>query len=160
MKLYIKQKIFAITDRYNVFAADESLVYAVKSEFFSIGAKFWLCDAEGNELFFVKQKLLKFLPQYEIYKGDYLCAVINKKLSFFTPKLEIESEYGQFEVLGDFFGMDFQITLGGVLLGSINKQWLTWGDTYELNIAEGQDNAFFSSLVIAIDHCLHNESNG
>lgn len=159
MKLYIKQKIFAITDRYNIFSSDESLAFNVKSEFFSIGAKFWLCNLEGEELFFIKQKLMSFLPQYEIYKGEHLCAVIHKQLTFFTPKLDISSEYGRFEVVGDFFGMDFKILLDGELFGSINKQWLTWGDAYELDIADGQDVAFFCCLVIAIDHCLHNESD-
>ena len=156
MYLYIRQKLFSIGDRYSVFNQAEEPVYTVEGEIFTLGAKIHLYDLAGNELFYIQQRLFRFLPQYELYKGDVRCAVISKKISFFSHRLEIESSYGDFYVDGDAFGMDFSIGVDDRTIGGISKKWFTFGDSYELFIENDQDAAFFCALVIAIDNCMHN----
>ena len=79
MKLYIKQRVFAIGDKYNIYNEKEKLIYRVKSQLISFGA--------------------------------------------------------------------------------VHKAFLSWGDSYELDIPKETDPAFFVAVVIAIDNCLHNENN-
>lgn len=156
MQLYIKQKVFALTDTYHVYTADQEPVYLVKREFFTWGAKFHVYDTNEQELYYIQQKVFVFLPEYEIYRNGILCARVAKELTFFRPRLNVSSAYGDYTLQGDFWDMDFDILKDGALIGSIRKEWLSWGDTYMLDIAQEQDAAFFCSLVIAIDNCLHN----
>jgi uncharacterized protein YxjI len=157
MILYIKQKIFSFTDSYNVY--DESLqaIYKVDSEFLAFLSKIHLCDLYGNELFFIKKKLTFILAEYEIYKGDTLYAEVKKEFSFFNPRLTVTSPFGGYQIEGNFFAMDFSIFCDGILLGTISKEWLSFGDSYKLDIADANNAAFFTALVIAIDNCIHNE---
>lgn len=159
MNLYIKQRIFSLKDKYNVYYESGEPVYSVEGELFSWGAKIHLYDLNGSELYYIKQKVLTFLPEYEIYTGDSFCARVKKELSFFTPRLNVQSSYGDFEIVGSFMEMDFDIQRDGQIFGQIHKQWLSWGDTYCLTVEKPADAAFFTSLVIAIDNCLHNDSN-
>lgn len=159
MQLYIKQKIFSLTDHYDIFDENNQAIFSVEREFLSLGAKVHVYDINGQERFYMKQKLMTFLPQYEIYKDDYLCAVINKELTLFKPRLNITSEYGDFTIEGSVWNMDFEIAHNGQVLGTVCKEWFTWGDTYVLNIEDHQDPAFFCTMVIAIDHCLHSGQN-
>lgn len=158
LNLFIKQKVFSLTDKYNVYNESGEPVYQVEGEFLSLGAKIHLCDLNGTELYYIRQKLFKFLPEYEIYQGETFCARMKKELSFFHPVLSVESSWGELAIEGSFLEMDFSIFCNGQSLGEIHKQWLTWGDTYCLSIADPRNAAFFTSLVIAVDNCLHNDS--
>lgn len=159
MNLYIKQKVFSWSDRYNVFDENGNPVFEVEGEVFSWGAKIHLYDLNNNELFYIKQKLMVFLPEYEIYTGDTLRAIIKKEFTLFTPRLDVQSSFGDFVIEGNFFDMDFTIMCNNLMLGEIHKEWLTFGDSYCLSIVNPENAAFFTSLVIAIDNCLHNEHN-
>lgn len=159
MKLYIKQRVFSIGDKYNVYNDKEQLIYHVKSQLISFGAKLFLMDEQEREQYFIKQRITFFLKKYEIYKGNLLCASIEQKLGFLKSRLTIKSTYGDFEIIGDLWGLDYKIQKDGIYFGAVHKAFLSWGDSYELDIPEGTDPAFFVSVVIAIDNCLHNENN-
>lgn len=157
MYLYIKQKLFSIGDKYDVYDANGNVILDVKSEIFTFGAKIHICDVVGRELYYIQQNFSLFLKRYEIYRGENLCATIQQEFSFFHPHLTIQSDYGEFNITGDFFNLDYEIRNNNNLVGSVHKKWLSWGDSYELFIPDGSDYAFFATLVIAIDHCIHNE---
>jgi uncharacterized protein YxjI len=159
MKLYIKQRVFSIGDKYDIYDENENMVYHVESELFTIGAKMHLYDAGGKELYYIKKKLKLFLARYEIYRGDVLCAEISQEFSMFHSKLIVDSSLGNFEIDGDFLSMEYEISRDGGYFGSIHKKWLSWGDSYELDISDSGDADFFCALVIAIDNCMHNENN-
>ena len=159
MNLYIQQRVFSIGDRYSIFNENEQTVYTVQSELFAFGAKLHLLDTSGQELYYIERKLFRFLPEYHIYKDDTLYAVLKKELSFFEKSIDIDSSFGRFEMQGDLFAMDFTITNNGRYIGELHKKWLSFGDSYELSIADGTDPAFFCTLAIAVDNCIHNENN-
>lgn len=131
----------------------------MEGEIFTFGAKIHLYDAIGTELYFIQQKVFRFLPEYHIYNGKDLSAVVKKELSFFRPRLNITSQFGHFTIEGNLFAMDFAILNNGVVIGELHKKWLSWGDSYELIIHDDNLAAFFCALAISIDHCLHNENN-
>lgn len=156
MRLYIKQRIFSLGDKYDIYDESGEVYIHVKSEIFTFGARIHVYDLSDNELFYIEQRLFRFLPTYGIYKGDILFATLRKEFTFFSPRLSIDSEYGFFEIKGDLLAMDFDITQNGFLIGSISKEWFRLADCYELDISDGFDPGFFCALTIAIDNCLHN----
>ncbi len=160
MILYIKRKVFSFTDTYNVFDENLQPIYKVESEFLALLSKIHLYDMFNRELYFIKKRFSFMLAEYEIYKGDTLHAIVKQEFSLFTPKLSVTSQFGDFEIEGNFFAMDFRILHNGQLLGTISKEWLTFGDSYKLEVVDDKDAAFFAALVIAIDNCLHNGKKG
>jgi len=158
VKLYIKQKVFSIGDKYNIFNEEGQTVFTVQSEIFTFGAKIHLYDATGSEVYYIEQKLFRFLPEYHIYSGNTLCAIIKKEFTFFTPRLTITSQFGDYTFEGNLFGMDFTILCNGMVIGELHKAWLSWGDSYELIVNTDDDVPLFCALAIAIDNCIHNEN--
>ena len=53
--------------------------------------------------------------------------------------------------------MDYTIQKDGDYFGSVHKKWLSWGDSYELDIPNSEHAGFFCALVVAIDHYIHND---
>lgn len=160
MNLYIKQKIFSWTDKYKVYDEYGNLYFDVEAELLTMMPKFHLKDLTGRELFYIRKRFSFMVGEYEIYQGDRLCAAVHQQIRFFSPKLFVESEYGDFDIDGEFFGMDFTIRCNGNVIGAVHKKWMSWSDCYELEIPDSEHAAFFCALVIAIDNCLHNGNNG
>lgn len=159
MTLYIRQRFFSFGDSYRICDEYENPVFEVQGRVFTIGAKLYLYNLQGQELYYIERQLFRFLPQYYIYEQGRQCAVVNKEFSLFTPSLNIDCSYGNITINGDFFSMCFDIYLNGGLIGSISKQFFAFTDCYRLEIPDNSNAAFFCALVIAIDNCLHNEEH-
>lgn len=149
MKLYIKQKVFSWNDKFTVKTSYGEDKYAVEGELFSLGKKLHVYDMSGREVAFIQQKVFSFMPRYFVFVGDTQVAEIVKKFSFFRPKYEVAGLNWQVE--GDFFAHNYIITDSGKKVVEINKEWMTWGDCYELDIAQGADEIAALATVLAID---------
>lgn len=156
MKLYIKQKVFSWTDDFNVYDQWGKTVYTVQGKFFSIGKKLFVFDTFGNEAAYIEQKVLSFLPRYFVYTNGELRAEIVKSFTLFRHRYTVEGP--GWEVNGNFLAHDYEVTRGGVPVIRISKQWLSFGDCYELDIADGESEILALSVVLAID-CAMAQAN-
>ena len=162
MKFLVKEKIFTFADKFNIEDEYGDPQYKVVGEIFTFGNKLRLYDMHDVEIIYVEQKLFRFLPEYEIYKSGNLVAKIKKELTFFKPNFQIESNYGNLTVKGDIFHHEFNILRNGKIIAWISKKWITFSDTYSIDILEEEDEAFILSIVITLDQILYdgNKNNG
>ncbi|KAN0026504.1 hypothetical protein ACTFIV_007491 [Dictyostelium citrinum] len=162
-KLYIKQKVFSIGEKYNVYDEFKNKKFYCEGSIFSWGSKIKMFNKDTNELMFVIRQKVKFslYKKYKIFDGHNNLLAIVKQKSLFRPKLEIVlNENEQYTCKGDLFSYNFQILDNGLLIGSVSKKILSWGDTYMLDISDNFEPSFFVAIVITIDDCVHRENNG
>ena len=157
MKLYIKQKVFSWGDKFTV--KDENCFdkYIVEGEVFSWGKKLHVYDMTGYEVAFIKQEVWSWMPRFYVFCGDEQVAEIKKEFTFFFPKYSIEGL--GWEIDGSFMAHEYQITQRGKQIVSISKEWMTWGDSYELDIADPADEIVALAVVLTID-CVMESSSG
>lgn len=156
MKLYISQHIFSWNDRFTVQDAWGNDRYYVEGELFSWGKKLHVYDLTEREVAYIEQKVWRFLPEYHVYVNDVCVAEIVKEFTFFTPRYSIEGL--GWEIRGDFLLHDYHIYSGQAEIVSIHKAWMTWGDCYELDIADPADELEALSVVLTID-CVMASNN-
>ena len=149
MKLYIKQKVFSWSDKFTVKDEMGNDRYLVEGEIFSFGKKLHVYDLQGREVAFIKQELWSWMPTYYVFCGDRQVAQIKKEFTFFFPKYTIEGL--GWEINGSFMAHDYEITQNGFPIVSIRKEWMTWGDSYELNISNPRDEIVALAVVLTID---------
>ena len=149
MKLYIKQKVFSWRDKFTVKDEAGNDRYFVEGELFSWGKKLHVTDIGGNEVAFIQQKVFSFLPRYFVYVGDEEVAEIVKEFSILRPKYSIEGL--GWDINGDFWSHNYMITKNGNPIVTISKEWMTWGDSYELDIADPDDETVALAVVLTID---------
>ena len=89
MKLLFKQRLFSWFDSYDIYDEAGNTVYVVKGQL-SWGHKLVIYDAYGNEVGMVVQKILTFLPKFEIYKNGSYIGCLSKEFSFLTPHYNID----------------------------------------------------------------------
>ena len=97
------------------------------------------------------------MPCYHVYVGDRDIAQVRKELSFFRPRYYVDGL--NWDVEGDFFAHEYRVTKNGRDIVSIDKEWMTWGDSYELTIAPDADEIVALAVVLTIDCVVESQNN-
>lgn len=149
MKLIFKQRLFSWFDSYDIYDENGKTLYIVKGQL-SWGHCLKIFDSASNEIGTVKQRVLTFLPKFELYlKGQYI-GCIYKELSFLKPKYNID--YNGWKVQGDFFEWDYDIlNQSGIRIAKVSKELLKLTDTYVIDVINPGDALCALMLVLAID---------
>ena len=149
MKLLFKQRLFSWFDSYDIYDEAGNTVYVVKGEL-SWGHLLRIYDANGNELGYIKEKILTWLPKFEMYIGGNYAGCISKEFSFFRPRFNID--YNGWHIEGDWFEWDYSIVNSMCQnVASVTKELWNWTDTYTITITNPQDALYALMLVLAID---------
>ena len=149
MKLIFKQRFFSWFDSYDIYNDAGQTVYTVKGQF-AWGHCLKIYDTQGREIGTVKERILTFLPKFEMYLGDRYIGCISKEFTFFVPKYNIDCN--GWEVEGDLFEWDYQILdNSGRSVANVSKELWNWTDTYVIDIHNSQDAVYALMLVLAID---------
>ncbi|MEG0911048.1 MAG: LURP-one-related family protein [Ruthenibacterium sp.] len=154
MKLYIKQKVFSIRDKFFVANENAENLYQVIGKIFSLGHKLSIQDMQEKELVTVHQKVLSFLSKYYItVEGKEV--EIERKISV-VPHFEVK-ELG-WDIKGNLLDHDYNITKDDVVIATIAQKWISWGDSYEIDVVNDADALYALGVVIAID-CINADIN-
>ena len=157
MKLYIKEKVFSWADKFTVKDSSGEDRYTVEGEIFSWGKKLHIYNPMGTEVALVKQEVWSLLPSFYVFCGGQQVAEIRKEFTFLFPRYSIEGL--GWEIDGSFLSREYEITKSGRTIVTIHKKWMTWGDSYALNIANPADEIIALAVVLAID-CVMESGSG
>lgn len=157
MNLYIKQRVFSWGDKFSIYDENGNERFHVEGEIFTLGKKLHLYDTVGNELAFIQQKVMSFLPKYYILRNNSPIAEIVKEFTFFKQEYSVNGLGWQ--VHGDFWAHEYEITSSGRLIASVSKEWLTWGDTYQIHLTNDTDTVNALAVVLVIDACIAAQQN-
>ncbi len=156
MRLYVKQKVFSWTDKFTVKDEQGRDRYYVEGELFSLSKKLHIYNMQGEEVAMIKQKLFSLLHRFFVNVGGEQVAEIVKELTLFKHKYRIDGL--GWEVNGDFWAHDYEILCRAQPVVTIHKQWMTWGDCYELDIANPADEINALAVVLSIDCVMQAEA--
>jgi len=149
MKLLFKQRFFSWFDSYDIFNEAGETVYTVKGQL-AWGHCLKIFDALENEIGTVKEKVLTFLPKFELYLGGDYIGCISKEFSFLRPRFNIDCNGWHIE--GDFLEWDYTIfDVSGRSVATVSKEVFHWTDTYVIDVQDPQDALCALMLVLAID---------
>lgn len=149
MRLLFKQRLFSWFDSYDIYNEAGETVYTVKGQL-AWGHCLKIYDARGMEIGTVKERILTFLPKFEMYLGDRYIGCISKEFTFFRPRYHIDCNGWQ--VVGDWFEWDYQIlTDSGSFVASVAKELWNWTDTYVIDVNDPENALCALMLVLAID---------
>ena len=150
MQLMIKQRVFSLSDTYDVYDENKEIRYYVKGEFLSFGHQIHVFDKRtGEEVGSIHQKMFNFIPQFEIVIGGRTVGSIRRECILLHPRYIVDL-YG-LDILGDMIEWDYSICRDGNEVMTISKQLFHWGDTYILDYSDCKDELPGLLLVIAID---------
>lgn len=153
MHYIIRERFFRLGEDSDITDESGKPVLQVDGKVFSLRDELIIRDTAGQEVATVHRKLLSFRPTYEISVGGRDVAEVRKH--FFTPftdKFTIDIPGPEdLEMSGDLFDHEFTIRLGDRTVATVSKQWLSFRDTYGVDIADGEDELLILASVLALD---------
>ena len=106
MRLLFKQRFFSWFDSYDIYDEDGNTVFTVEGKL-AWGHCLHILNAAGEHIGTVQQRVLTFLPKFELYIGEQYYGCICKEFTFFTPRFTLECS--DWEVNGSFMEWDYTI---------------------------------------------------
>ena len=156
VKYYIKQKVFSWKDKFFIKDADGTDRYYAEGEVFTLGKKLHLYDMDGKEVAFIKQELWRFLPHYQIIIDGAEAAEVVKEFTFLKPKYTVNGP--GWEIKGNFWAHEYEVTRNDYPVFSVRKEWMTWGDSYEIDIVKPEDAVTALAVTLIIDCVMASEA--
>ena len=157
MKLYLQQKVFSWRDRFYVKDEFGNDRYYVEGEIFSWGKKLHIYDINGSEAAFIRQKVVSWLPKYFVEMGGQVICEIVKEFTFLKQKYRLNGIPWRMD--GDFWAHDYSLYDNTRQIMRLSKEWFSWGDSYELDIAQPQDELLALCVALAMDCAMAAQSN-
>lgn len=149
MKLHFQQRLFSWLDSYDIYNENGTVAYTVEGQL-DWGHCLHILDVSGRHIGTVRERVMSFLPRFELIIGEQKVGEIRKELTFFRPRFQLDCRGWQVE--GDLFEWDYRVTdTAGRLVMTAEKQLLHWTDTYLLDIGDDRDALYALMIVLAID---------
>ena len=150
MKLYIKQKVFSWRDRFLVKDEVGNDRYAAEGKFFTWGKKLHIYNATGREVAFVRQKVMSLMPRFFVEVGGREICEIVKEFTIVKQSYRIAGL--PWHLSGDIWAHEYSLDdASGSQVMRMSKKWFTWGDSYELDIADAQNELACLCVALAVD---------
>lgn len=161
-KLYFKQKVFKITDHYEIYNENQEPLYKVDQDFTFIGYNAGVAGLHGQGDFTIKRKVPTLLPEYNVEFTDGEHAVIKSRWSFLKARIDIRMGDVHLFVKGNIWGYNYDVIRmdrpGEQLAAHVEEKFLTWGDTYEIRVHDVSLEQLIVAAAIAIDNIKNSQS--
>lgn len=159
MRFVMKERLLSWGDDFYIKDENDRDVFFVDGKALSIGDQLSFQDLQGNELAYIKQKLIALGPTFEIYRDGQLVAVVKKKLFTFLRHVFTVDVPGPDDLVaeGDFWDHEYTFSRDGRVVGQVSKRWIAWSDTYGVEIADDEDAVLVLASAVVIDQVCHDE---
>lgn len=100
------------------------------------------------------------MPTYYIYDSRNQELAMVKRIFGFKPKFNLRVLNNDYYVDGSFYGHSFGVYDNrNNLVASISKKYISWGDTYEIDVQDENNLEVLLFMVIIIDQVVHEKKN-
>ena len=142
MRYVIKQKIWTLRDKFSIRDQDGKKVYRARGKLVSVSDKLTLRGMDGQKLAVIRQKVISRIPRYRIRRGGKLLAQVRKRpLAVIKDRFKVNMKDGSpnLEVIGNLFDYEYTVRRKGQKVARITKKWVSIGDSYGIQVKEGED---------------------
>ena len=147
----MREKLMSIGDDFWIENESGDKVYKVDGKAFRIRDTFVLKDGSGNGVATIKEKVLHIRDSMRIECGT-IEATVHKALIGIRDRYKIDVEDGQdLTAHGNFVDHEYEIERDGDTVATISKMWFRVRDTYGVQIAEGENQAFLLAVTVCVD---------
>jgi uncharacterized protein YxjI len=157
----VQEKPLASDSKFIILNDQGDCVFKVKSTIPSLGDQLSLYDAYGNELYKIRQQLILFLFNFNIYeKDDSEVASVQRRGMPWNYKLDVTSHvFGDYRMdwSSGFVNQEFTLTKDNKTVAEIKRNWISLTNNYSVAIADDvtdKEVAFVLALVITL-WCAH-----
>ena len=160
MRYVIKQKVFALRDSFAIRDASGEQVFQVKGKLIAAGDRLTFRSVDGKKLATIRQRVVSLVPRYRIRRGGKLLAEVKRRpLSVLKDRFKVDMKDGSpdLEIVGNLLDHEYSVRRGGGEVAHITKRWVSFGDSYGIQVDEGEDDLLILACAIIVDMICHED---
>jgi len=147
----MREKMFAIGDDFWIEDSDGNKVFKVDGKAVRFRDTFILEDAQGNELSKIQEKKLSVRDKMTIERGSTK-ATVHKRLIGIRDHYIIDVDGGDdLKAHGNIVDHEYEIERDGEKVAEVSKKWFRVRDTYGVQLAQGQDVPLILAVTVCVD---------
>lgn len=158
-KFYIKERLFAIGAKFDVYDEEGNNIFISEADKFDIGKNINIYDCNNRKVLYMRQQIRIGSHKYIAY-DENMREIATIKKEFMTPEYNITGSVGIMSMSSSsILGRNYEIKKDGITLGRISKEFSFGRDRYFLEVIDENYTLFFIGLLIMIDMVrFHNDN--
>jgi uncharacterized protein YxjI len=160
VRYLIREKLMSFGDDFWIENETGGRVYKIDGHAFTIlREKLSIEDAEGNEIGFLREKLVSLRKAYEIHlRGKCVATVSKDLLTLFRCSFTVDVlGPNDLEAQGSLLDHEYTFSRGGDVVATVSKRWFSIRDTYAVEMNDDQEPLLILASAIAIDQMCHDK---
>ncbi|MCF0147426.1 MAG: LURP-one-related family protein [Clostridium sp.] len=158
-KFYIKERLFAIGAKFDVYDEQGNNVFISEADKFDIGKNINIYDSNNRKVLYMRQQIRLGSHKYIAYDKN-MREIATIKKEFMTPEYNITGSVGVMSMIGSsILGRNYEIKKDGITLGRISKEFTFGRDRYFLEVIDENYTLFFIGLLIMVDMIRFHNNN-
>lgn len=158
-KFYVKERLFAIGAKFDVYDENNNTVFIAEADKFDIGKNISLYDLNNRKVLYMRQQIRFGAHKYIAY-DESMREIATIKKEFMVPEYDITGSVGVMNMeSSSILGRSYEIKRNGTIIGRIDKEFTFGRDRYFLEVIDESYTKFFIGLLIMIDMIrFHNDN--
>ena len=154
----LNSKLLTLGSHYQIRDEADNLVFSVKGKILSFGHDLTIENANGMPVARIQQRLLNFMPTFDLILGGKHFAKITKKFSWFKKcfLLDVPGP-NDYDIEGNFWNYEYEFRRKSGVVAKVSRKFFSLTDVYGVEMLNSEDPIAVLSAVVVIDLC--NQSN-
>ncbi|MDP2274598.1 MAG: LURP-one-related family protein [Archangium sp.] len=158
MRYLLRQDLLSFGDDFTIKNEAGEPVFQVDGKAFTlVREKLAFEDMQGQELAFIRERIIALTPSYEILRNGEVAAVVKKDLiNLFRCGFTVDVPGpDDLEAQGSLLDHEYTFTRGSRTVATVSKRWFSFTDTYGVEIEPGEDPVLILASTVVIDMICH-----
>ncbi|NCB93885.1 MAG: hypothetical protein EOM40_15200 [Clostridia bacterium] len=154
MILHLKNKIFTMHHKLEIFDDNENLMYEVSSKAVSIHDKTVIKDAQDQEIANIHRKVISIHERYFVDMSDGTSFEMRTEILHIIKEI-IDIDALGWKIVGNFLEHDYEIQdSNGNVLAASHKKWVSIHEKYAIDIRDESQMDLIVAVYVVLEHIL------
>lgn len=150
----LNSKLLTLRSHYQIRDAADNLVFSVKGKMLSFGHDLTIENANGMPVARIQQRLLNFMPTFDLILGDKHFAKITKKFTWFKKRFLLDVPGpNDYDIEGDFWNYEYEFRRKSGVVATVSRKFFSLTGVYGVDMLDSEDPIAVLSTVVVIDLC-------
>jgi uncharacterized protein YxjI len=152
----MRERVFSIGDDFWIGTDRDNRAFKVDGKALRLRKTLVVKSPSGDELFTIRERKLSLRDKMAIEHRGETVATVKKALVGFRERYTVDVEGGgDLHSKGNMVDHEYEVERDGRKIAEVSKRWFRVRDSYGIEVAAGENDAFLIAVSVCIDELGH-----
>ena len=152
----MRERVFSIGDDFWIGTDRDNRAFKVDGKALRLRKTLVVKSRSGDELFTIRERKLSLRDKMAIEHRGETVATVKKALVGLRERYTVDIEGGgDLHSKGNMVDHEYEVERDGRKIAEVSKRWFRVRDSYGIEVAAGENDAFLIAVTVCIDELAH-----